>query len=135
MAKVHKYDMSRRLDNGKWEVVGKAYKDSESGRLTVWIEPAKMAKIVKGQKDGVPFILFDKDPEPLPVCPQTTAPAAYIDPTTKRKTSKPQQAPPVYLTVDAQRTAKFTPKSSFPPPIETKPSDSWPPEFDDDIPF
>ena len=82
MAKVHKYDMSRRLDNGKWEVVGKAYKDSESGRLTVWVDPAKMAKIIKGQKDDVPFILFDKDPEPLPVCPQTTAPAVYIDPAT-----------------------------------------------------
>jgi hypothetical protein len=108
MAKVHKYDMSRRLDNGKWEVVGKAYKDSESGRLTVWVDPAKMTKIVKGQKEDVPFILFDKDPEPPTLLPQN----------------------PV-----TQRTAKFVPKPSSPPPIETKASDSWPPDFDDHIPF
>ena len=130
MAKIHKYDMSRRLDNGKWEVVGKGYQDSQSGRVTLWANPEKMSKIIKGQKDDVPFILFDKDPvavtEPVKEpAPQRTAGVP----------SDMHQAPPVYQAQGTQRTKHFEPKATMPPPIVTKPSDNWPPEFDDDIPF
>lgn len=116
MAKIHKYDMSRRLDDGKWEVVGKGYQDSQTGRITVWVEPAKMAKIIKGQKEGVPFILFDKDPAPIAEPVKATAPSPCLAP-------------------GSQRTKSFEPKPSVPPPIVAKPSDSWPPDFDDDIHF
>lgn len=134
MAKIHKYDMSRRLDNGKWEVVGKVYKDSKSGRLTAWIEPAKMAKIIKGQKEGVPFILFDKEPEPSVYSGQNQ-PEIQVKPLPDPKVNKPQQAPPVYLDPGAQRTAQFVPKPTMTPPIVAKASDNWPPDFDDKIPF
>ena len=121
MAKIHKYDLSRRLDNGKWEVVGKGYQDSQSGRITLWVNPEKMSKIIKGHKDDVPFILFDKDP------------VAVAEPV--KKAPAPNQAPPVYLQPGAVRTKHFEPNTKVPPPIVAKPSDSWPPEFDDDIPF
>lgn len=134
MAKVHKYDMSRRLGNGKWEVVGKAYKDSESGRLTVWIDPAKIVKIAKGQKDDVPFILFDKDPEPVV---ETTKQKKHPPVPDVRKAHFPTTAEHMatFAKEEAQRTAKFVPKPSSPSPIETRASDSWPLEFDDQIPF
>lgn len=116
MAKVHKYDMSRRLDNGKWEVVGKGYQDSQTGRITLWVEPEKMAKIARRQTESVPFILFDKSPEPATQPGQHPAPKLRVEPV-------------------AQRTAKFVPKPTMPPPIVARASDDWPPEFDDSIPF
>ena len=131
MAKVHKYDLSRRLDNGKWEVVGKGYRDSQSGRITLWVNPEKMRKIIKGQNDDVPFILFDKDPAPVTE-PVKKAPAPQH---TAGVPASPHQAPPVYLTPGAVRTKHFEPKAQVPPPTVAKPSDSWPPDFDDDIPF
>ena len=104
MARVHKYDMSRRLDNGKWEVVGKAYQDSDTGRITMWLDPDKMRAVLKGQKEGVACILFPKDRV-------ATAPV----PVEKAKT---KDSSPIYTQ-----------------PPQSKASDAWPPEFDDEIPF
>ena len=130
MAKIHKYDMSRRLDNGKWEVVGKGYQDSQSGRVTLWVNPEKMSKVIKGQKDDVPFILFDKDP--VAIAEPVKAPAPQR---TAGVPSDMHQAPPVYLAPGTQRTKRFEPRATMPPPIVAKASDDWPADFDDDPPF
>ena len=114
MPKTLLYDMSRRLDSGKWEVVGKAYQDSDTGRITMWVDPDKMRAVLKGQKEGVACILFPKDrvaTAPVPV-----------------EKSKPKASSPIY---DQRNVA---------PPVYTQPpqgkaSNAWPPDFDDNIPF
>ena len=115
MARNLIYDMSRRLDSGKWEVVGKAYQDPETGRITMWVEPDKMRSVHKGKKEGTPFILFEKD--------KPTAAPAPVEP------ARPRASSPVYA------NRNVAPPVYTQPPEQPKASDSWPPDFDDNIPF
>lgn len=118
----HLYDLSRRMDDGKWVCVGKAYENPSSGKVTMFIDPAKMKKALKGHSENVVFTMFPKE-EPA----QKASPVA-----------RPSQVPP--LASVKQRSASIPSDTHQAPPYYTqpptpKPSDNWPPEFDDDIPF
>lgn len=106
MAKKLAYEMSHRMDNGKWEIVGKVYRDDKDGRMTTWIDPKAMRHVLKGKNSDVPFILFEKEPA------QKAEPVA--------------QAP-------ARSPKPFTPKPKV--ESVAKPSDNWDDFTDDKIPF
>lgn len=114
---THLYDLSRRMDDGKWLCVGKAYMNDDTGKITMFIDPQKMKKAMKGQSESFPLSMFPKtEPvktESVPVKPVHAGARPY----TGGCPSDPTQAPPYYTQ-----------------PI-SKASDNWPPDFDDDIPF
>lgn len=109
----HIYDLSRRLDDGKWLCVGKAYRNNETGKVTMFIDPAKMKQALKGQKESFPMMMFSKGEPEIREPPLARLPHAGAKPPSVR------QAPPIYTA----------------PPETKKPSDDWPADFDDDIPF
>lgn len=111
----HLYDLSRRMDDGKWLCVGKAYLNEDNGKTVMFIDPVKMKQAIKGQKESFPLMMFPKTEPEKPTPPVHKPIHAGARPFVG---GDPTQAPPYYTQ----------------PPI-SKPSDDWPEDFDEDIPF